>query len=463
MKRKILYPLLYAVAVIGMMVTSCSKGDELLSTVPANVSTVVMADVKGILENSGCKFTAEGVTLPDAITGVNNDDMLLKMMGKLDAEGVCSFSDVAVILDSRNRTICTFLVNDGGKFKEITSDLGWKEGKDGYEEGDVNGSTILTDGKQAWIVFNGDAYDAVKKLKEEAKKEPVTKLAGIKGVLESDNLVNVAFSGLNFGFTTNNTAQQETVWNTLTANVKDNKIVASSQAMKGDGEVVEVKGMRPINPAVLAYIPGSCNFVAAAGLTPEFDWKGVISALNPFMVRDFQMQGMMAMLTPFLQSLDGTVIFAAGPVNDAAYSDMEPENWQFVLMAHLSQEKINQVMNMVRTTMFQAGISPIEEKDGVMVVPQYGMNFYIGNVDGYLAVSNLPFENTRKNSFAPMFVNKEAAATLEIPSLSVLSAGAPTYGIRLTVNMEGSKGNAELSLPGAKAPILETILTTIYD
>ena len=457
MKRKILYPLLYAVVMLGMMVTSCSKGDELLSTIPANVSAVVKADVKGILENSGCKFTAEGLTVPASMSDLA-DEPLLKTIGKLDSEGVCSFSDVALVLDSRNRTICTFLVNDGSKFKEITSDFGWKEGEDGYEIGEIAGNDILTDGKQAWIVFNGDTYDAVKKLKEDAKDEPVTKLAGIKGALESDNLVNAAFSGLNFGFTNNNTAQQETVWNVLTANVKDNKIVASSQSMKGDGETVEVKGMQPINPAVLAYIPASCNFVVAAGLTPEFDWKGVISALNPFIVRDFQMQGMVAMLTPFLQALDGTVILAAGPANDDAYTDMEPGNWQFVLMAHLPQEKINQVMKMVRTAMFQAGISPTEEKDGVMVVPQYGMNFYIGNVDGYLAVSNLPFENTRNNSLAPMFVNKEAAATVEIPSLKAISAGAPSFGVKLTINMEGSKGKAELSLPGSDKPILETIL-----
>ena len=463
MKRKIFYPLLCAVVMLGVMMTSCSKEDKLLSTIPSNVSTVVMADVKGILENSGCKFTAEGVTLPASITDIDSDDELLVALGKLDAEGVCSFSEVAVVLDSRKRTVCTFMVKDGGKFKELTPDFDWKDGEDGYDEGKVKGNIILTDGKQAWIVLNGNAYEAVRKLKEDAKEESVDKLVGIKGALESDNLVNAAFSGLNFGFTTNKTASQETVWNVMSANIKDNKIVMSSQSMKGDGEVAEVKGLQPINPAVLAYIPGSFNFVAAAGLTPEFDWKGLMSALNPMLVRDFQMQGIMAILTPFLQSLDGTVIFGAGPVNDDAYTDMEPANWQFVLMAHLSQERINQVMKMARGAMFQAGISPVEEKDGVMVVPQYGMNFYIGNVDGYLAVSNMPFDNTRSNSLAPLFVNKEAAVTVEIPSLRELSSMAPAYGIKLTVNMEGAKGSAELSLPGSDTPILETILNTIYD
>lgn len=443
MKKGIFSLLLLAVVLIGAVLTSCSKEGELLSTVPANAGAVAIVDVKGVLDAA-------------------NDDELLATIGKLDAAGVCSFDDVAVVLDSKSRPIVTFLVNDGDKFKELTPDFGWKDGDDGYDEGTVMGSVILTDGKQAWMVGDGNAYEVVKALREDAKKKPVTKLSGIKEALEGDNLVNAAFSGLNFGIAAEQDSKKETVWNVMTANVKDNKIVASSRSMKGNGEAVAVKGMQHVNPAVLSYIPDNCNVVAAAGFTKDFDWQGAISALTPFMVRDFQMQGAVAMLTPFLQSLDGTVIFAAGPANEEAYDDMDPENWQFVMMAHISQDKIAQVMNMVRTSMAQAGISPAED-NGVMVIPQYGMNFYIGNVDGYLAMSNIPFEKDRRNSLAPLFDGKDAAAGIEIPSLSVFSTSAPAYGIKLTVSMEGAEGNAELSLPGTTAPILEAIFTAFYD
>lgn len=464
MRKKIWCPLMCGIVLLMATMTSCSKKGELLATLPADVTSVAVVDVKGILEASGCKFTPSCVVLPPSITDIDSDEELLVAMGRLDAAGVCSFDDVAVVLDKSNRTIFTFLVSDGEKFKALTSSFDWKDGEDGYSEGVVKGSTILTDGKQAWIVTHGNAYEGVKKLREGAKDMPLTKLAGVKGALEQDNLVNAAFSGLGLGFlSSDGNNPEEKVWNILTANVKDNKIIASSQSMKGDGDVVETKGMQPINPAVLAYIPGNCNVVLGAGLTSEFDWKGLISALAPFTVRDFQMQGMIAMLTPFLQALDGTVIFAAGPANDNAYSELEPENWQFMLMAHMPQEKINQVMGMIRTAMFQGGISPSEGNDGIMVVPQYGMNFYVGNVDGYLAISNFPFDNTRQNSLAPIFVNKNAAAAIEIPSLQMLSSGAPSYGVMLTVGVEDSKGNAELSLPGSDKPILETILNSIYD
>lgn len=120
-------------------------------------------------------------------------------------------------------------------------------------------------------------------------------------------------------------------------------------------------------------------------------------------------------------------------------------------------------MTMIRGSLAQNGISPIDERDGVMTIPQYGMEFHVGNVDGYLALSNIPFENTRQNSLAPMFVNKDAAMTLEIPSLQLFSESAPAYGLKIKVEMGESEGKAEISLPGAKLPILETLLNTIYD
>lgn len=462
MKEKIYSPLILVVLMVGMMVTSCSKKGELLDTIPANVNAVAVMDVKEILKDAGCTFSEEGVELPESLKGTRAEVGGLQTLGKLCASNVCDMSNVAVAICGKQDIVCTFLINDNDKFKELTSSLGWKDGENGYEEGRISGTPVLSNGNQAWLLIGGNPYELLKSMLDDAKKEPITKLSGIKGVLESDNLLNFALSSMSFGKTDNNVAQQENVWNVMTANVVDNKIVATAQSIKGDGEQVKVKGMQAINPAVLSYVPGNFNFALAGGLTTEFDWKSVMEALSPIFASNFQMQGAIAMLTPFLQSLDGTVLLAAGPANDEAYEDMTPFNWQFMLMAHMPQARINQVMNLIKTTMFQNGISPISEKDGVMVIPQYGMQFYVGNVDGYLAIANIPFENTRENSLTPLMLNKEASLCVELPSLNDMIPYGPEYGIKLIADMQGSEGKAELSLPGAKYPILETILTTIY-
>lgn len=462
MKRISFSPLAMLVAlIIGLMTVSCSKKSELLDTIPADVKCVAMMDVKGMLENAGAKFTSEGIEVPEALNGTDVSGLIT--LGKLHAAGACDISEIALIVYGKQELVFTFFVTDWEKFKTITSSLNWEEGNDGYTEGRVNGVPVLSDGTQCWMVIGSNPYETVNSLRESAKKEPISKLAGISGVLESDHLLNLALSQMTYGDTDNNTAQQLTIWQTLSASVSDNKIVATAQSMKGDGEKSTVKGMQHINPAVLSYVPANFNFALAAGFTPEFDWATATSALSSMFARNFQMQGAIAMLTPFLKAIDGTVLLAAGPSSEESYKDLDPSGWQFLLMAHLPQERINQVMTMIRGSLAQNGISPIDERDGVMTIPQYGMEFHVGNVDGYLALSNIPFENTRQNSLAPMFVNKDAAMTLEIPSLQLFSESAPAYGLKIKVEMGESEGKAEISLPGAKLPILETLLNTIYD
>ncbi len=82
------------------------------------------------------------------------------------------------------------------------------------------------------------------------------------------------------------------------------------------------------------------------------------------------------------------------------------------------------------------------------------MNLYLGNVDGYFAVSNMPFDNTRQNSLAPLFSGKDGAVMLELPSLRSLSPAAPAFGFRLTGQTGQGSTTAELALTGTTQPIL---------
>lgn len=131
------------------------------------------------------------------------------------------------------------------------------------------------------------------------------------------------------------------------------------------------------------------------------------------------------------------------------------------MMVRLPQQKINDIMGMVRSSLFMAGISPRQEKDGIMIVPQYGMNLYMGNVDGYFAVSNLPFEPTRQNSLAPVFNGKEGALSIDLPTLREFGPRMPEFGIKLQVQLNSDNTTAELSLNGSETPILQAILKAL--
>lgn len=461
MKRNYFSSLTAVMMVALMALASCSKKGELLDTIPADAKIVATIDIKGIMEQAGCKFTDSGIELPESFGSPMDADRkaMLDAVGQMQHEGVCDFSNTVLVVNEKNVPLLTFMIDDPDRFIELTGkQLKWNDGSNGYKEAEGSNTTIIIDGNQAWITeSHGDAAKEIEAIKKSAKETPISKLDGVTNALNSSNLVNLAMHSL--GVAMNVTEEEESPWSVMKIAIKENKIVADNVVMKGDGEIIKTKGLQTINQAVLAYIPGSFNIAAAMGLTPEFDWKSLTSALGTY--GGFQSQAALSVITPYLQAIDGTVLIAAGPANEQAYSDIDPGNWQFILMAHLSQEKVNQIIGMVKSMMFSNGITLREDKNGMLIVPQYGMDCYIGAVDGYLAISNLPFENTRQNELAPLFNGKDMAVSVDLPTLKVFSPAAPAFGVKFTLQGTEDGSQIEFSLNGTNKPILETLIATL--
>lgn len=459
--RPLVMPLLVVFA-LGVLVTSCSKDAELLDAVPSDVENVGLVRMKSVLEQSGFKFGADGVSADSSVAAEGRFRELVDLTGAMNASGVCDVDRMAWVKDHDGTFYLTVLVADGDKFVEATAgEISWADAKDGFKQGEWGGFTALTGDGRFWLTDAKEAVRSVKALQKRASKASVTLLTGVCEMLEGEGLLNMALRRdvRKGGAKTSVSEIQESLWITLNCNVSYNMLTASSVTMQGDGKVVAADGLQPINPAVLGYIPASCNIACAVGLTPDFDWSVITQAVGTF--GGFQARGMLSAVTPYLMSINGTVMFAAGPANDQAYSDVDPGNWQFVLMARLPQEKINEIMNMVRSSMFMAGISPRMTDDGLMMVPQYGMNLYLGNVDGYFGLSNMPFDCTRQNELAPLFTGKDGALSVEIPSLRSLNPSAPAFGLKLTGQTGEGSTTASLALTGVQQPILQAILSAL--
>ncbi|WP_300505359.1 hypothetical protein [uncultured Duncaniella sp.] len=468
MKSKIFSLPMLAVVILGVLIASCGKEHKLLDAIPSTVEQAGTVKLKSALEQAGCKFengvgtTPEGMQAPDRLTNI------VELVGKLDASGACDVNDVAWAVDATGNFFMTMLVNDRAKFKEASSgQIEWADETGDFTCGKAGAMAVLLDDERVWCTdaAASDAVGKVEALVKEAKESSLSAMTGLEQLLGSDNLLNVVARQDNAkdkkgkkGAKGEN-PELEAVWATVSCNVKDNKLVANSSLMQADGTQVAFKGLTKVNPAVLAYVPENFNVAFGLGVTPEFDW----SILTRFVgaVGGFQSQAMLSAVTPYLQSIDGTIFLAAGPANSEAYTDLEPGNWQFVMMVRLPQQKINDIMGMVRSSLFMAGISPRQEKDGIMIVPQYGMNLYMGNVDGYFAVSNLPFEPTRQNSLAPVFNGKEGALSIDLPTLREFGPRMPEFGIKLQVQLNSDNTTAELSLNGSETPILQAILKAL--
>ncbi|MDE6393912.1 MAG: hypothetical protein K2K77_01110, partial [Duncaniella sp.] len=199
-------------------------------------------------------------------------------------------------------------------------------------------------------------------------------------------------------------------------------------------------------------VPERFNFTFAAGLTPEFDWTPLKQMVT--LVGGFQAAAFMSVITPYLESIDGTLLAAAALPESTDISDADPTDVDFIVMVRMPQAKVNGLVSMIGQMCSTAGVQPRMAGEGQMIIPQYGREWHIGNVDGCFAISTIGFDNTANNSLAPVFVNRDMAADLNLN----LPDGT---GVKVTANMTKGKGQFKFSIPDSQTPLLVHILSIL--
>lgn len=444
-----------AIALLGM--TGCSHEAELTDTIPANVAAVVRIDVTELFERAGFEKKGSEVVAPDYWKDAPSE--ILEIFSNV-SDGV-DLDNVMVVQTAAGKQVITFEVKDEKALTEVLEKNDKSVTKeDGYNAVSTNQFSMIFNDKQGWAMENRDVkgiISTVKAMEDDAKKQSIAKLAGIKQFLEKDYTINIAGNTAAMGGNSIPAELQE-VWGTVGINVEEKEITFEGHALKADGDVVEVNELQAINPAVLSYIPGATNFVALAGCTPEINWDGIIEAIS--MLGGVQARGVMEILSPYIKSIDGTVMIAAGASPDSSFDDYD--SWQFITMIHMPQAKVNEALATARNMMSRYGIPFSEDKDGVMsarMTPD--MSLYAGNVDGYLAVANRPFSPNRQNGLAKNFVNKNGGLYFDIQSLRLLNPSAPAWGINIVTEINSDNVKGAVKLNGTNDDILPTIIKAV--
>lgn len=450
---------LLVVLLVGTMMASCSKESKLLDSIPADVAMTTTIQVKNTLTEMGASFDGGNVTLPAALSSDETASGVLTALAKADADGAINLNEVALgVTDFQDPELfATMLVADKAKLTAAFGSLiEWEtEAAEGFTVGTMDGTTVVLGQDQAW--FLGEKPDkaaaTVKNLLEKAKKAPLSSLSGVADCLKTDALMDVAIRQT-FGAKPEN--EKLALWNTTSVTVKDNKIAGSSQVIKGDGSPCEMPGGQPINDAVLSYIPQGVCAAFALGLTSDVPWAMLSDAIGA--AGGFQARAAMGMALPYLEALDGTVMFAAIPQSHDAFTNPTPANLNLILMAHMQQQKAQELYAMATSQLSQLGAPA--ERDGDLTVVTLDENFrlWFGLVDGYLTVANFPVKAGQNNKLAPIFEGKEAAFFLEIPAMNLLSPSLPAYGLNVTAQGELSDGDFVMSLIGTDEPILQALL-----
>lgn len=456
-----------ALSVILAGLVSCSKdAGEILDTIPASSPVVALIDANTLCAESGISFTPEGAAYDKALEGKipSRADGVFGMAARLHARGIAGLDNVAIFSTPAGDAIATFPINEFASFREACADgITWTDDAEGMHVGAIEPHiSVVASENQVWLTDHSTAAaKTVRQTLDAARKLPIGSLEGVSAALRAKGLVKIAALSGKLDDTSDRAAAQQAVWNTAVITAPDSRLDLSWTRIKGDGATLPLDGLQQLNPAVLSYINGTPMVAAAVGITSGFDWS-LLSKLA-MLSGDFQTQAMLSMAMPYLNSIDGTVMIAASPADsEAITSEAAPTDWRFILMAHMPQDKINEILGTARTMCFTAGITPdIDPKTGIMHVRYYGMRLWLGNVDGYFAISSAPISADGNNELAPAFVNKQGAAAVSIPSLKPYGPGLPAWGIKAAASVDGATGSMQLSLPGSQGSVLLNILATL--
>lgn len=424
--------------------TSCSNDSELLSTVPADASGVAVINLTELAEKSG--FTIEDGTLkaPESMGERSFDSATMQRLAKV-AEAIDT-KHIVMFDASSGSPIVTFTVTDGGKLEDALDEDYAKSSDGGFTIYTAGADALLVRGNQGWMFRSTRPAETVTRILAEAKTESLMKFTALTEFLDSDGAVRGVVDLSQFS------KELKGRWGCFNAKVDGSTLAAEIQIMSAEGKVTELDALQPLSTDFLRYLPAEANFALAFGATKHLDWDGLV--MNAAMISGTRVSGMFDTLLPFLKKTDGTVAFATcvDPM------DLEHAAQKFLVMVHMPQADADAAVAEVRNRFTSLGASATTAEGGVTVLNAGGQKFYLGNIDGNLALSSWPLTPTAENSLNKYFLNRRGGAVIILPSLGRMLNGTD-FGVTFDVEVQTSMITATLSLDGTDTPILPALMS----
>ncbi|MBD5316306.1 MAG: hypothetical protein HDS11_01360 [Bacteroides sp.] len=431
-----------------MIVTGCSREKALFDTIPANAVMVASVNVKTFATDAGFKLDADGqVTNPDAAPVGRAVASILALSKAADVD------HTVVVALTQQEAYATVAVTDADLFGKILDDNGFERSSAGsYDAFTSHGFTILANDKQAWLLRDGGPEKALQSLNK------VLKQAADKGsVADNEAAVEALMASTPYNFIATNPLTGE--GGAVAAEVKDNKLQGRVTMLPlADGNNAPAPSLTDINLPVLEYVPDNACLVTAAGLSKDIDWAARTEAIANAAGLNAMERAQLSMVNTYLSALDGTVLLAISPKDDADFTNLNPDQFDLLAMVHMDQDMVNQTVESLVQMAGQAGMPVNILGSGLYAVNFNGRPIYFGSVDGYLTVSTREPSNNHGSSLSAKFSGKKGALMAHIPTLQGLFPRA-TYGIDFLMTSGSKEGTFTLTTT-APGPILATLLGT---
>lgn len=435
--------ILWLIASFVVLLSSCSKPSGLFETIPADMFMVINVN--------GRQLAKDLKTGNDSTPVAQNMDELVKML--TDASAVVDVENLVMTMDEKQNIIVTFTVTDRQGFVQILEKRGTlRKDTGGYEVFADNGVNIALGENQAWVSEKQAApmVEHIKKMLSGASKKPLSANSAVMDALAKRNcLFTFAVNPVKVGMPT----VPEGRVCVGQFEIKDNRIRGKAWNIEADGSVADYKDLERINTPVLQYAPENATMVSAFGVKKDFDWDAMFGAIaksvpNPALIAQLDM------FKPFFKAIDGTVMLAVAPAAAGEGPGQLPVD--FILMAHMSQEKVNESVALATSLVSQTGMVTRQEEVGEGLYKLYlgEIGFYVGNVDGYFTISSTKPAPVNGSSIAGRFTGKYAGFSLKLdPSM----LPRHDYGFDIIAFGDTKECEITVSLLGSDMPILSSI------
>jgi|GEM_PF-2992613 lipoprotein len=451
----------FAAAVAALLLvlsfSSCSNSNKLLETIPSSARAVARINLMTIGNELGMKLEGDEVVVPADLESVfgKDDKKMGAMLKEVDAENVYVF-----MMDD-SLPFAVFALKSESGFIAAAEKISGKKAEtvDGYT---VVEDFVIKDG-MAWGV-DGSATRAVEMVKEALRKAANGSMNDVEAVtdaLDGDGLMNFAVQSP-AGFVAGGKDEAKTVWTTGKLTAKGNALHLTAKAVNADGSDYKTDYLQDINTSVLQYAPKSSMLVAAMGLTDKIPWSTVSDVFSQIYSLNATQTAQMGMAVSMLQSLDGTVMAAVGPrggltAAQALATSADDMDWDFIVMAHLKQDKMDQILGLVNGITAGGGQS-VGSSLWKMPVSS-DKTVYYGAVDGYLTVASFEPKPDGGVGVQP-FEGHDAGLCVDVPDVkAALGRGKDPMGLKIVASGDGNEGEMTLTVENTDKKVLVALLT----
>lgn len=451
----------FAAAVAALLLvlsfSSCSNSNKLLETIPSSARAVARINLMTIGNELGMKLEGDEVVVPADLESVfgKDDKKMGAMLKEVDAENIYAF-----MMDN-SEPLAVFALKSENGFIAAAEKISGKKAEtiDGYT---VVEDFVIKDG-MAWGV-DGSATRAVEMVKEALRKAANGSMNDVEAVtdaLDGDGLMNFAVQSP-AGFVAGGKDEAKTVWTTGKLTAKGNALHLTAKAVNADGSDYKTDYLQDINTSVLQYAPKSSMLVAAMGLTDKIPWSTVSDVFSQIYALNATQTAQMGMAVSMLQSLDGTVMAAVGPrggltAAQALATSADDMDWDFIVMAHLKQDKMDQILGLVNGITAGGGqsVGPSLWKMPV----SSDKTVYYGAVDGYLTVASFEPKPDGGVGVQP-FEGHDAGLCVDVPDVkAALGRGKDPMGLKIVASGDGNEGEMTLTVENTDKKVLVALLT----